>query len=106
MTIWAAKGSFEEDIKGSIEPGKFADFVILEKDIMEIEIDNVPNVKVISTWLAGERVFFQEQFYVSIANNYFCFEINSLMSFFFEGFANATANIAPPITNTSRNYPI
>ena len=56
MTIWAAKGSFEEDVKGSIEPGKFADFVILGKDIMSVEIDMVPQVKVISTWVNGEKV--------------------------------------------------
>ena len=36
MTIWAAFASFEEQEKGSIEPGKFADFIILDKDIMEV----------------------------------------------------------------------
>jgi predicted amidohydrolase YtcJ len=60
ITIWAAKGSFEENIKGSIEPGKVADFVILGKDIMKIEIDEVPDVKVISTWWGGERVYIGE----------------------------------------------
>ncbi len=57
MTIWAAKGSFEENIKGSIEPGKVADFVILQKDIMQIGIAEVPDVKVVSTWSGGERVY-------------------------------------------------
>ncbi len=57
MTIWAAKGSFEENIKGSIEPGKVADFVILDKDIMQVNIDEVPDVKVVSTWSAGEKVY-------------------------------------------------
>jgi predicted amidohydrolase YtcJ len=60
ITIWAAKGSFEENIKGSIEPGKVADFVILGKDIMKIEIDEVPDVKVISTWSGGEKVYIGE----------------------------------------------
>ena len=36
MTIWAAYGAFEENEKGSLEAGKFADFVVLEKDIMTI----------------------------------------------------------------------
>lgn len=57
MTIWAAYSNFEEEEKGSIEAGKFADFVILDRDIMEVEIDSVPNTKVISTFVNGEQVF-------------------------------------------------
>jgi predicted amidohydrolase YtcJ len=57
ITIWAAKGSFEEDIKGSIEPGKFADFVILEKDIMTADPSEIPRIKVLKTYLDGEMVF-------------------------------------------------
>ena len=57
MTIWAAKGSFEEDIKGSIEPGKLADFIILEKDIMKVNISEVPGIKVLKTYIDGEMVF-------------------------------------------------
>jgi len=57
MTIWAAYSNFEEDEKGSIEPGKFADFVILDRDLMKVEIDKVPETKVISTFVAGEEVY-------------------------------------------------
>jgi len=57
MTIWAAKGSFLEDKLGSIEPGKNADFVILEDDIMTIEEDQLPDVTVLNTFIAGEKVF-------------------------------------------------
>jgi predicted amidohydrolase YtcJ len=57
MTIWAAYANFEEKEKGSIEKNKFADFVILDKDIMKINIDSVPNVKVVSTFVNGEKVF-------------------------------------------------
>ena len=35
MTIWAAKANFEENEKGSLEKGKFADFVILDADLMK-----------------------------------------------------------------------
>jgi len=57
MTIWAAKAAFEEKIKGSIETGKFADFVILNSDILSCELDSVPGVKVIATWSGGKKVF-------------------------------------------------
>lgn len=57
MTIWAAKSGFEENEKGSIEPGKFADFVILDKDIMQIDPKEIPDVKVNATYVGGEKVF-------------------------------------------------
>ena len=57
MTIWAAKGSFEEKEKGSIEPGKFADFVILDQDIMKVDPSALFNTKVLKTYLNGEKVF-------------------------------------------------
>ena len=57
MTIWAAFANFEEEEKGSIEPGKFADFIILDRDIMKVEIDSVPDTKVISTFVNGEQVY-------------------------------------------------
>ncbi|MCD4773542.1 MAG: amidohydrolase [Bacteroidales bacterium] len=57
MTIWAAKGSFEENEKGSIEKGKLADFVILTHDIMKIPEVKIPDVKVVRTYINGEAVF-------------------------------------------------
>lgn len=57
MTIWAAQANFEENEKGSIEPGKFADFVVLEKDIMTIPIEETFSVHVLSTYINGEKVF-------------------------------------------------
>lgn len=57
MTIWAAYSLFEEKEKGSLEPGKKADFVVLETDIMQCPIDEVFNVKVKETWLGGKKVF-------------------------------------------------
>lgn len=57
ITLWAAMSSFEELVKGSIEPGKFADFVILDQDIMQVEMPEVPEVTVLSTFVAGEEVY-------------------------------------------------
>jgi predicted amidohydrolase YtcJ len=57
MTIWAAKANFEEKEKGSIEPGKYADFVILDKDIMKIDGSELPKVKVLKTFINGEKVY-------------------------------------------------
>ena len=54
MTIWAAYSNFEEDEKGSIEVGKFADFIILDNDIMMVEAKQIPNIKVLKTVVGGE----------------------------------------------------
>ena len=56
MTIWAAYSNFEELEKGSIEPGKMADFVILEDNIMEISVNQIPDLKVAKTFINGELV--------------------------------------------------
>ena len=57
MTIWAAYGNFEDEEKGSIEVNKFADFVVLDQDIMEVPIDQVPNIKINGTYINGEKVY-------------------------------------------------
>ena len=53
MTIWAAYSNFEEDEKGSVEPGKFADFVILSDDIMTIPSEEIPNITAEQVFLGG-----------------------------------------------------
>ncbi len=57
MTIWAAYSNFEEEEKGSIEAGKFADFIILDKDIMEIDTAEISEVNVLETYVQGEKVY-------------------------------------------------
>lgn len=56
MTIWAAHSNFEEQEKGSIEPGKFADFVILSEDIMSVPIENVPKIEAEQVFVGGKQV--------------------------------------------------
>lgn len=57
MTIWAAKANFEEKEKGSLEVGKFADFVMMENDIMKGNAQQILTNKVLKTYLNGEKVY-------------------------------------------------
>lgn len=56
MTIWAAKASFLEKEVGSLEAGKKADFIILDKDIMKVAENAILQVKVNATYLGGKKV--------------------------------------------------
>jgi predicted amidohydrolase YtcJ len=57
MTIWAAYSNFEENEKGSLENGKYADFVVLDKNIMSCKIEDVLNTRVLFTYINGEKVY-------------------------------------------------
>lgn len=57
MTIWAAKAQFEENVKGSLEVGKAADFVILNADLMTATFGRLKKAKVVKTVINGEVVF-------------------------------------------------
>ena len=57
MTIWAALANFEEHKKGTLEVGKLADIVILNRDIMRCSEQQLPSTEVIMTILQGEIVF-------------------------------------------------
>jgi len=61
ITIWAARAGFQEVVRGSIDIGKMADFVILDHDIMTCPLKEIPSTKVLMTVLGGEKVFDQRQ---------------------------------------------
>lgn len=57
VTIWAAKSCFEETRRGSLEPGKNADFVVLDKDIMVVPEKEIHTASVLRTYVDGNAVY-------------------------------------------------
>jgi predicted amidohydrolase YtcJ len=56
MTIWAAFSNFEEKEKGSLEVGKWADFVMYDQDLMKVEENKIVKMKPTNTYLKGQKV--------------------------------------------------
>ncbi|MDP1889578.1 MAG: amidohydrolase family protein [Gemmatimonadaceae bacterium] len=57
ITIWAAYSGFQEKVLGSLTPGKYADFVVLDQDIMRVPPELLLRTKVLQTWVGGTRVY-------------------------------------------------
>lgn len=57
MTHWAAMAAFEEQEKGSLEAGKSADFVILNRDLIQVPASELLQIRVIQTYIDGIRRF-------------------------------------------------
>jgi predicted amidohydrolase YtcJ len=57
MTIWAAKAAFEEKQKGSLEVGKTADFIMVDKDLMKCDAGKILSTVVLRTYINGEGVY-------------------------------------------------
>lgn len=55
MTIWAAYSNFEEKEKGSLEVGKWADFVMYDQDLMKVEESQIVKIKPTHTYLKGNK---------------------------------------------------
>jgi predicted amidohydrolase YtcJ len=57
FTIWSAYACFQDDVKGTIEPGKFADFVVLSEDILVSDPKVLLDTKILMTVVGGEVVY-------------------------------------------------
>jgi predicted amidohydrolase YtcJ len=56
FTLDAAYSGFQEDLLGSLEPGKKADFILLDRDIFAIPDTEIWQAKALETWVNGVRV--------------------------------------------------
>ena len=57
MTIWAAHSNFEEGEKGSLEKGKVADFIVIDRDLLKVDKGDILSTKVLKTFVNGEKVY-------------------------------------------------
>ena len=57
MTLWPAYAAFQERDLGSLTAGKYADFVVLDQDIMRVSADLILRTRVLSTWVGGRAVY-------------------------------------------------
>lgn len=60
MTLWAAYANFSEDQRGSIQPGKDADFILLDQNPLTCPVEKLSEIKVLKTFIDGEQVYESE----------------------------------------------
>ena len=57
ITIWPAYAAFQESLMGSLTPGKYADFVILDRDIVTVPVSDILGTRVLATYIGGKAVY-------------------------------------------------
>jgi predicted amidohydrolase YtcJ len=57
ITLWPAYAAFQESVMGSLTPGKLADFVVLDQDIMRVAPEQVLHTQVLATYVGGKAVY-------------------------------------------------
>jgi len=57
FTLDAAWAGHQENLLGTLEPGKQADFLLLDRDLFDVPVSEIWQIQVLETWVQGERVF-------------------------------------------------
>lgn len=60
FTTDAAYAAHQEDVLGSLEPGKKADFILIDRDFFEVDASEIWQTEVLQTWMGGKAVFTRE----------------------------------------------
>jgi predicted amidohydrolase YtcJ len=57
FTLWPAHGAFQDDVRGTVEPGKYADFTIFNRDLMTIPAAEILTSENVMTVVGGNIVY-------------------------------------------------
>lgn len=60
FTIDAAYAAHQEQLIGTLEPGKWADFIVIDRDFLNVPASEIWQTEVLETWIAGEKVYQKE----------------------------------------------
>jgi predicted amidohydrolase YtcJ len=57
LTRWGAYAMLRDNLLGTLEPGKLADFIVLDRDFLTIPEDEIPSIRVLMTAVGGKTVY-------------------------------------------------